>query len=74
VHPTEKPVEVPARAIRNSCPIDGLVLDPFGGSGSTLIAAHTMGRASVLVELAPHYCQVIVDRWEAFTGGRAVKQ
>jgi DNA modification methylase len=67
VHPTQKPVEVCAAPIRNSCPADGLVYDPFGGSGSTLIAAHMLGRPARIMELDPKYCDVICRRWAQFT-------
>jgi DNA modification methylase len=49
-----------------------IVLDPFGGSGSTLIAAEKTGRQARLVELDPKYCDVIVQRWQDFAGGQAV--
>ena len=71
VHLTEKPVELAARAIRYSSRPGEVVLDLFGGSGSTLIAAEQLGRRARLVELDPLYCDVIVRRWEAFTGQKA---
>ena len=67
-HPTQKPTELAARAIRNSSKKGDVVFDLFGGSGSTLIAAHEMGRACRMMELSPAYCDVIVDRWERLTG------
>jgi DNA modification methylase len=67
-HPTMKPVALFERLITNSCPPGGLVLDPFAGSGTTLIAAEQAGRRSALLELDPRYCDVIVRRYEAFTG------
>jgi DNA modification methylase len=70
-HPTQKPVELPARALRNSTQPGDLVLEPFGGSGSTLVACEQMGRACRVIELDPAYCQVIVNRWEELTGGKA---
>lgn len=70
-HPTMKPVELVARCIDNSCPRDGTVLDPFLGSGSTLIAAETTGRRCLGIELDPRYADVVLDRWETFTGGTA---
>ena len=73
VHPTQKPVEIAARAIRNSSKEGDIVLDLFGGSGSTLIACEQLGRRCRMMELDPHYCQVIIDRWEALTGGKAEK-
>jgi DNA modification methylase len=72
LHPTMKPVALVERALRNSCPRGGLVLDPFGGSGSTLIAAHRTGRRAALVEFDPRYVDVIVQRWAAATGRPAV--
>jgi DNA modification methylase len=65
-HPTQKPVELPLRAIRNSTLAGQTVLDLFGGSGSTLIAAAKSGRKAVLVEKDPGYCDVIRQRWERF--------
>jgi len=65
-HPTQKPVELPLRAIRNSARAGETVLDLFGGSGSTLIAAAKAGCKTVLVENDPGYCDVIRQRWERF--------
>lgn len=65
-HPTQKPVELVARAIRNSTAADELVLDPFAGSGATLIAAARWRRRAVLVEKDPGYCDVIRQRWARF--------
>jgi DNA modification methylase len=70
-HPTMKPVALVERAIEASSASGDRVLDPFGGSGSTLIAAERTGRVASLVELDPRYCDVILARWEAFTGMRA---
>jgi site-specific DNA-methyltransferase (adenine-specific) len=64
-HPTMKPVALFEYQIKNSAPIKSVVLDLFGGSGTTLIAAHRTGRASVLLELDPKYCDVILSRAEA---------
>lgn len=71
LHPTMKPVELVERAIRNSSRPGDVVLDPFGGSGTTLIAAEKAGRQARLIELDPKYCDVIVSRWESFTGKQA---
>src|SRR6202158_2501344 len=68
LHPTMKPVELIERAIHNSSRAKDLVLDLFGGSGSTLIACERQGRRARLMEIDPRYCDVIVRRWEAFTG------
>lgn len=73
LHPTMKPITLMARAIVNSTRRGQIVLDPFGGSGSTLIACEQMGRRCVTVELDPHYADVIIDRWETYTGGKAEK-
>jgi DNA modification methylase len=70
-HPTMKPLELIIRAIRNSTNKGQIVLDPFGGSGSTLIAAEQTGRKARLIELDPKYCDVIVTRWQNLTGQTA---
>ncbi len=72
LHPTMKPIELVMRAILNSSKLGDIVLDGFGGSGSTLIAAEKTGRCARLIELDPKYCDVIVKRWEDFTGQTAV--
>ena len=71
VHPTQKPVELIEKAINNSSKSGDIILDVFGGSGSTMIAAEKIGRESRLMELDPKYCDVIVTRWEEFTGKKA---
>jgi DNA modification methylase len=71
LHPTMKPVELVERAIRNSSKGRDTVLDPFGGSGTTLIACEKAGRQARLIELDPKYCDVIVARWQEFTGKQA---
>jgi site-specific DNA-methyltransferase (adenine-specific) len=71
-HPTEKPVEVPAMAVSHSSKEKDVVLDLFGGSGSTLIACEQLNRKCYMCELDPHYCDVIIQRWENFTGQKAV--
>lgn len=71
VHLTEKPVELAARAIQYSSRPGENVLDLFGGSGSTLMAAEQTGRRAFLMELDPLYCDVMVTRWEKFTGLKA---
>lgn len=73
VHPTQKPVALLERAIRNSTRAGDVVLDLFGGSGSTLIACERTSRIGRLVELDPKYCDAIVRRWEAFTGQSATR-
>jgi DNA modification methylase len=70
-HPTMKPVGLFAYLIGNSCKRGGRVLDPFAGSGTTVIAAEQTGRKALVMELDPLYCDVIVRRWEQFTGQKA---
>lgn len=72
VHPTQKPVELIERALTNSSKAGDTVLDVFGGSGSTLIACEKHGRHARLMELDPKYCDVIIKRWQDFTGRQAV--
>lgn len=74
LHPTTKPVELVARAIRNSSQSGGIVLDPFGGSGSTLIACHQTSRIGRLVELDPTYADVILRRYMEHTGETPTNQ
>lgn len=74
VHLTEKPVKLVVRAMQYSSLTGENVLDLFGGSGSTLIAAQQTGRRAFLMELDPLYCDVIVQRYEQFTGETARRQ
>src|SRR5262249_42531079 len=74
IHLTEKPVELAARAMEYSSRPGENVLDLFGGSGSTLIAAEQTGRKAFIMELDPLYCDVIVQRWQDFTGKRAERR
>ncbi|MCC6366835.1 MAG: site-specific DNA-methyltransferase [Bryobacterales bacterium] len=67
-HPTMKPVELVERAVRNSSKSRDTILDPFGGSGTTMIACEKAGRQARLVELEPRYCDVIIRRWQEWTG------
>lgn len=71
-HPTQKPVKLSEFAIRNTTERGGTVLDLFGGSGSTLIACEQLDRRCCMMELDPRYCDVIIKRWERFTGKKAV--
>lgn len=71
-HPTQKPVKLSEFAIRNTTERGAVVLDLFGGSGSTLIACEQLDRICYMMELDPKYCDVIVDRWEKATGRKAV--
>jgi len=72
VHLTEKPVELAIRALTYSSKAGQKVLDLFGGSGSTLIAAEKMGRRARLMEIDPPYCDVVISRWQSYTGKKAV--
>lgn len=72
-HPTMKPIKLLARLIKNSSKQSDIVLDTFGGSGSTMIACEQLNRRCYMMELDPRYCDVIIDRWEQFTGEKAVK-
>lgn len=71
LHPTMKPIDLLTQLIKNSSVENDLVLDLFGGSGSTLIAAEQINRICYLAELDPKYCDVIVNRWETLTGQKA---
>jgi DNA modification methylase len=73
LHPTMKPVELVEKAVRNSSKSRDLVLDPFGGSGSTLIACEKSGRRARLIELDPKYVDVIVERWQDWSGQQAIR-
>ena len=72
-HPTPKPVPLLEELIRAAAPARGYILDPFLGSGSTLIAAERTGRISLGAELEPRYCDIAVARWEALTGSTAAE-
>src|SRR5262249_58180282 len=72
IHLTEKPVELAVRAMTYSSKAGQKVLDLFGGSGSTLIAAEKLGRRARLMEIDPPYCDVIIRRWQEYTGRKAV--
>jgi len=72
-HPTQKPVSLGMRAIENSSLLKQNVIDLFGGSGSTLIACEKLDRRCFMMEIEPHYCDVIIQRWENFTGQEAMK-
>ena len=74
VHPTMKPVELCQRAVENSSDVNGIVLDLFGGSGSTLIACEKTARDCHMMELDPKYCDVIIKRWQEFTGKSAIHE
>ena len=74
IHPTQKPVSLGVEAIEKTTRSGASVLDLFGGSGSTLIACEKTGRNARLVELDPLYVDVIIKRWQAFTGQEAVNE
>lgn len=74
LHPTMKPVELVERAIKNSSKTRDIVLDLFGGSGTTIIACEKTNRQARLVELDPKYVDVIVKRWEDYTGLKATRE
>lgn len=73
LHPTMKPVELVANCLNNATKAGDIALDVFGGSGTTMIACEQLGRRARLIELDPHYCDVIIARWEKFTGMSAEK-
>ena len=70
-HKTPKPVELPVKAIQNTIKKDKICLDTFLGSGTTLIACEKTKRVCYGMELDPHYCDVIINRWEQYTGKKA---
>ena len=72
LHPTMKPVELVEKAVLDGSAVNGVVLDLFGGSGTTIIACEKHNRLGRIMELDPKYCDVIVKRWEDFTGKKAV--
>lgn len=74
LHPTMKPIELIVKALKNSSKSEDIIYDPFGGSGSTIIASEKLNRACYSVELDPKYVDVIVKRWENYTGKKAKKQ
>lgn len=74
LHPTMKPIELVARCITNSSKAGSLVLDPFAGSGTTIIAAEQTNRSAACVEADPAYADVTVQRWETFTGEKATRE
>jgi len=74
IHPTQKPVELIEKALENSSKSGDMVVDCFGGSGSTLIACEKLHRHARLMELDPKYCDVIIKRWQEFTGKQATME
>lgn len=73
VHPTQKPIELSGLAMKHTTNVGDIVLDVFGGSGSTMMACEQLGRKCRMMELDPHYCDVIIARWEKLTGKEAVR-
>ena len=73
LHPTMKPISLLSKLITDGTPKNGVVLDLFGGSGSTLIACEQLNRNCYMMEIEPKYCQTIINRWEDFTGQKAQK-
>ena len=73
MHPTMKPVSLVGRFMANSSRRGELVADFFGGSGTTMIAAEQLGRVAYLMEISPKYCDIIINRWEEYTGKKAVR-
>ena len=73
LHPTMKPIKLLGKLIINSSRKDELIVDLFGGSGSTLIASHQLERVCCTMELDPHYCDVIIERWQNLTGKEAIR-
>jgi site-specific DNA-methyltransferase (adenine-specific) len=72
-HPTMKPIALVKKAIDNSSKKGNIILDQFGGSGTTIIASQQANRICYMMELDPKYVDVIINRWEKFTGEKAVK-
>jgi site-specific DNA-methyltransferase (adenine-specific) len=72
-HPTMKPVRLFGYQMANSSRPGDIILDSFGGSGTTIVAAEQLGRKARLMEYDPHYCDVIIARWEKLTGKKAIR-
>jgi DNA modification methylase len=73
-HPTQKPLALIEEALKNSSKEEDIILDPFGGSGSTLLACEKLNRKAMTIELDPKFCDVILQRWEDYTGKKAFKE
>lgn len=73
IHPTMKPLKLIGKLVRNSTEPGNIVLDLFGGSGSTLIACEELGRKCRIMELDPVYADAIINRWEKYTGKKAIR-
>jgi len=72
LHPTQKPIKILTDIIQEYTSKDDIILDLFGGSGSTLIACEKLDRKCYMMEIDEHYCDVIIKRWEDFTGKKAI--
>jgi len=72
LHPTMKPADLVEKAITDGSQVNGVVLDLFGGSGTTVIASEKLNRVSRIMELDPKYVDVIINRWQDFTGKQAI--
>ena len=73
-HPTMKPVALYAKMLSNSTAVGSLIHEPFGGSGTTLIACEQLNRKCYAMEVSPQYCDVIVERWQKLTGESATRE
>lgn len=73
-HPTPKSLPMMQRIERMCCPEGGVILEPFGGSGQTLIAAENTGRRAYLMEITPKFCDLIIQRWQNLTGEKAYRE
>jgi len=73
VHPTQKPTGLLVNILQDYSDDKWNIIDPFGGSGSTLIACEKLGRRCFMMEIDEHYCDVIIARWQDFTGQKAEK-
>jgi len=74
IHPTQKPVELFMRPISYHTQVNDICYEPFLGSGTQLIACERLGRRCYALELEPNYVDIAVARWEAFSGGKAIRQ
>ena len=72
-HPTPKPVKMIVRVVKTSCEVGGIVIDPFSGTGTTIMASEYSNRSCYAMELDPRYCEITIQRWEEYTGNKAVK-
>jgi len=73
LHPTQKPIKLAEFSIKALSEVNDIVIDFFGGTGSTLLACERLNRTCYMMEIDPIYCSVIIERWEAFTGKKSKK-